>query len=329
MGASSFEIYRSQDGSIELNVTLENETVWLNRQQMADLFQRDIKTIGKHISNALKEELNGMPVVAKFATPKKYGRVHGYSQKQYVEYYNLEMITSVGYRVKSKQGVLFRRWANTILREYIIKGFVVNENIKLERYNELKDVVRLMTRTESLHNLVSNDEYSGLFNVIRDYALDILDSYDHQTISIEKITKEESFRATYENAILAINTLKDKFGENRWFANEKDGSFKSSIGQIYQTFDGNDLYPSVEEKAAMLLYLVVKNHSFSDGNKRIAAMLFLWFVDKNGILYNPDGKKRIADNTLVALTLMIAESRTEEMDVIVKVVVSLINRENQ
>lgn len=331
MNNSFIEIYRSPEGDVQLNVKLENDTVWLNRQQMADLFNRDVKTIGKHINNALQEELAGEPVVAKFATTRNYGRIAGASQVLNIEYYSLEMITSVGFRVKSKQGIQFRKWANKILKEYLIKGYAINKDLKIERYNELKEVVRLMARTVSLQSAVTGDEYSGLFNVIGDYvyALDILDGYDYRSLSIEKTTREEPFRATYENAMLAINALKGKFGGSRWFANEKDGSFKSSIGQIYQTFDGVELYPSVEEKAAMLLYLVVKNHSFSDGNKRIAAMLFLWFMEKNGILYGNDGQKRIANNTLVALTLMIAESRTEEMDVIVKVVVNLINKENQ
>ena len=331
MNNSFIEIYRSPEGDVQLNVKLENDTVWLNRQQMADLFNRDVKTIGKHINNALQEELAGEPVVAKFATTRNYGRIAGASQVLNIEYYSLEMITSVGFRVKSKQGIQFRKWANKILKEYLIKGYAINKDLKIERYNELKEVVRLMARTVSLQSAVTGDEYSGLFNVIGDYvyALDILDGYDYRSLSIEKTTREEPFRATYENAMLAINALKGKFGGSRWFANEKDGSFKSSIGQIYQTFDGVELYPSVEEKAAMLLYLVVKNHSFSDGNERIAAMLFLWFMEKNGILYGNDGQKRIANNTLVALTLMIAESRTEEMDVIVKVVVNLINKENQ
>lgn len=328
---SSIIIYTSEDGNTQLEVKLQEETVWLNRQQMADLFGRDVKTIGKHINNALKEELAGESVVAKFATPKKYGRQDGFTQMVSLEYYNLEMITSVGFRVKSKQGVQFRKWANKVLKDFLIKGYVVNQNLKLERYNELKDIVHLMSRALSLQEKVSNSEYSGLFNVISDYvyALDTLDRYDYQSLSIDKTTSNEPFRATYENAMAAINALKEKFGGSQWFANEKDDSFKSSIGQIYQTFAGEDLYPSVEEKAAMLLYLVVKNHSFSDGNKRIAAMLFLWFMEKNGVLYAEDGHKRIADNTLVALTLMIAESRTEEKDIMVKVVVNLINKENK
>ena len=245
--------------------------------------------------------------------------------------YNLDVIISVGYRVKSVQGTRFRQWANSVLKQYLIKGYAINQQIKLDRYNELKDVVRLMSRAVGLQDKVTTDEYSGLFNVISDYvyALDTLDQYDYQSLSISKTTKDEPFRATYDNAMEAINALKEKFGGSKWFANEKDDSFKSSIGQIYQTFGGEELYPSVEEKAAMLLYLVVKNHSFSYGNKRIAAMLFLWFLNNNRVLYAEDGHKRIADNTLVALTLMIAESRTEEKDVMVKVVVNLINRENQ
>lgn len=323
MNNSFIEIYRSPEGDVQLNVKLENDTVWLSANQMAVLFDRDEKTIRKHINNIFSEEELLLDNNTQFL------RVVGVKQK--VAFYTLDVIISVGYRVKSINGTRFRQWANKILKEYLIKGYAINKDLKIERYNELKEVVRLMARTVSLQSAVTGDEYSGLFNVIGDYvyALDILDGYDYRSLSIEKITREEPFRATYENAMLAINALKGKFGGSRWFANEKDGSFKSSIGQIYQTFDGVELYPSVEEKAAMLLYLVVKNHSFSDGNKRIAAMLFLWFMEKNGILYGNGGQKRIANNTLVALTLMIAESRTEEMDVIVKVVVNLINKENQ
>ncbi len=327
---SSIVLFTTEDGNTQLEVKLEKDTVWLNREQIAQLYGRDYKTIAKHINNALREELEGEPVVAKFATPKKYGRKEGYNQMQNIDYYNLDMIISVGYRVKSRNGIVFRKWANNILKQYLIKGYAIDQR-RLDHYDELKDVVRLMSRALTLQNKVSEGEYAGLFNVITDYvyALDTLDRYDYQTLGIEKTTKEEPFRATYENAMDAINALKVKFGGSQWFANEKDDSFKSSIGQIYQTFGGEDLYPSVEEKAAMLLYLVVKNHSFSDGNKRIAAMLFLWFMEKNGVLYSADGRKRIADNTLVALTLMIAESRTEEKDVMVKVVVNLINKDNQ
>lgn len=324
---NSIEIYRSQDGSVQLNVKLENETVWLTQSQMAELFGRDRTVITRHINNCYKEgELDRHATCAKFAHMGK-----DQDQTYETTMYNLDVIISVGYRVKSVQGTRFRQWATSVLKQYLIKGYAINQQIKLDRYNELKDVVRLMSRAVGLQDKVTTDEYSGLFNVISDYvyALDTLDQYDYQSLSISKTTKEEPFRATYDNAMEAISALKEKFGGSKWFANEKDDSFKSSIGQIYQTFGGEELYPSVEEKAAMLLYLVVKNHSFSDGNKRIAAMLFLWFLNNNRVLYAEDGHKRIADNTLVALTLMIAESRTEEKDVMVKVVVNLINRENQ
>ena len=307
---NSIEIYRSQDGSVQLNVKLENETVWLTQSQMAELFGVDRTSIVRHIRNIYKsEELEESSTCAKNAQV----RIEGQRQiVREIPYYNLDMIISVGYRVNSKNATSFRRWATSVLKQYLIKGYAINQQIKLDRYNELKDVVRLMSRAVGLQDKVTTDEYSGLFNVISDYvyALDTLDQYDYQSLSISKTTKEEPFRATYDNAMEAISALKEKFGGSKWFANEKDDSFKSSIGQIYQTFGGEELYPSVEEKAAMLLYLVVKNHSFSDGNKRIAAMLFLWFLNNNRVLYAEDGHKRIADNTLVALTLMIAESRT-------------------
>lgn len=326
---NSIEIYRSQDGSVQLNVKLENETVWLTQSQMAELFGVDRTSIVRHIRNIYKsEELEENSTCAKNAQV----RIEGQRQiVREIPYYNLDMIISVGYRVNSKNATSFRRWATSVLKQYLIKGYVINQQLKLDRYNELKDMVRLMGRAIGMQEKVTTDEYSGLFNVISDYvyALDTLDHYDYQSLSIQQTTKNEPFRATYDNAMEAINALKDKFGGSQWFANEKDDSFKSSIGQIYQTFGGEELYPSVEEKAAMLLYLVVKNHSFSDGNKRIAAMLFLWFLNNNRVLYAEDGHKRIADNTLVALTLMIAESRTEEKDVMVKVVVNLINKENQ
>ena len=326
---NSIEIYSSQDGSIQLNVKLENDTVWLTQSQMAELFGVDRTSIVRHIRNIYKsEELDQNSTCAKNAQVRTEGHR---SILREIPYYNLDMIISVGYRVNSKNATSFRRWATSVLKQYLIKGYAINQQIKLDRYNELKDVVRLMSRTVGMQEKVTSEEYGGLFNVISDYvyALDTLDHYDYQSLSIQKTTKEEPFRATYENAMEAISALKEKFGGSQWFANEKDDSFKSSIGQIYQTFGGEDLYPSVEEKAAMLLYLVVKNHSFSDGNKRIAAMLFLWFLNNNHVLYAEDGHKRIADNTLVALTLMIAESRTEEKDVMVKVVVNLINEENQ
>lgn len=321
-------LYQSEDGMTQLDVKLEGETVWLNRQQMAELFGRDVKTIGKHINNALREELNdGISTVAKFATVQKEG---SRLVNREVEYYNLDMIISVGYRVKSRRGVEFRRWANDILKQFLINGYAVNERIRQRQIAELRQLVLVVGRTIEQQPVATTDDSHALFDVVVDYtyALDTLDNYDYQRLYISKTTRNELFYATYENAMQEIEMLREKFGASALFGNEKDESFKSSIGQIYQTFDGEELYPSVEEKAAMLLYLVTKNHSFSDGNKRIAATLFLWFMNNNGILYREDGSKRIADNTLVALTLMIAESRTEEKDIMVKVVVNLINKSN-
>ena len=245
--------------------------------------------------------------------------------------YNLDVIISVGYRVKSKRGTAFRIWARKVLKDYLIKGYAVNERIRREQIGELRQLVGILGRAIQSQPMITTDESQALFDVVTDYsyALDTLDKYDYERLVIEKTTQEERFHATYENAISEIEGLRKKFGGSVLFGNEKDDSFKSSIGQIYQTFGGKELYPSVEEKAAMLLYLVTKNHSFSDGNKRIAATLFLWFLNNNGILYRKDGTKRLADNTLVALTLMIAESKTEEKDVMVKVVVNLINQQNE
>lgn len=323
-------IYQTEDGQTQVDVRLENDMIWLTRQQIAVLFGRDYKTISKHINNALKEELADSVVVAKFANTTQHGAIEGKTQTHEIDYFNLEVITSVGYRVKSKRGVQFRQWANNVLKQYLIKGYAINERMRKEQIGELRQLVGMLGRTIQSQPLLSNDETNALLEVVTDYtyALDTLDNYDYERLTINKTTKEEPFHATYENAMEAINGLREKFGGSVLFGNEKDDSFKSSIGQIYQTFGGEELYPSVEEKATMLLYLVTKNHSFSDGNKRIAATLFLWFLNNNHILYHPDGSKRIADSTLVALTLMIAESRTEEKDVIVKVVVNLINKNN-
>ena len=324
-------IYRTADGQTSIDVKLEHDTVWLSQAQMAELFQKDRTVIGRHISNVFKEgELDRDVVCAKIAHTTRHGAMQGKEQVQEVTLYNLDVIISVGYRVKSPRGTQFRIWANRILKDYLVKGYAVNRALTEQRYAELKQLVGVLGRTVKAQETLTSDDALSLVEVVSDYtyALDTLDRYDYQQLSIGQTTNEEKFRATYEGAMQAIEGLKAKFGGSRWFGNEKDDSFKSSIGQIYQTFGGQDLYPSVEEKAAMLLYLVTKNHSFSDGNKRIAATLFLWFMAGNGILYNADGSKRIADNTLVALTLMIAESRTEEKDVMVKVVVNLINRNN-
>lgn len=324
-------IYYTADGQTAVDVRMDGDTVWLSQAQMAELFQKDRSVIGRHISNIFKEgELDESLVCANFAHTKDYGRREGFTQTKNIVFYNLDVIISVGYRVKSQRGTQFRIWANKVLKEYLVKGYAVNKALTEQHYTELKQLVAVLGRTVKAQETLTSDDALNLVEVVSDYAyaLDTLDKYDYQQLAVEQTTNEEKFRATYEGAMQAIEELKAKFGGSQWFAHEKDDSFKSSIGQIYQTFAGQDLYPSVEEKAAMLLYLVTKNHSFSDGNKRIAATLFLWFMAGNGILYNPDGSKRIADNTLVALTLMIAESRTEEKDVMVKVVVNLINRNN-
>lgn len=319
-------IYRTSDGQTSVSVRMDGDTVWLSQAQMAKLFQKDRTVIGRHISNIYKEhELERETTCANFAHMGKEA-----DQTYQTTLYNLDVVISVGYRVKSQRGTQFRIWANKVLKDYLVKGYAVNKALTEQRYSELKQLVAVLERTVKSQETLTSKDALDLIEVVSNYtyALDILDRYDYQQLSIEQTTSEEKFHATYEGAMNVIRELKAKFGGSKWFANEKDDSFKSSIGQIYQTFDGHDLYPSVEEKAAMLLYLVTKNHSFTDGNKRIAATLFLWFMAENGILYNPDGTKRIADNTLVALTLMIAESRTEEKDTMVKVLVNLINRNN-
>jgi prophage maintenance system killer protein len=316
-------IYQTEDGQTQIDVRLENETVWLNVEQMSLLFYREESNVRRHIINVFKE--------GELERENNVHFLHVNGVKKPVPFYNLDVIISVGYRVKSKRGTAFRIWARKIIKDYLVKGYAVNERIRKEQIGELRQLVGMLGRTIQNQSLLSNDETNALFEVVTNYtyALDTLDNYDYERLTIDKTTKQEPFHATYENAMEAINGLREKFGGSALFGNEKDESFKSSIGQIYQTFGGEELYPSVEEKAAMLLYLVTKNHSFSDGNKRIAATLFLWFLNNNHILYREDGSKRLADNTLVALTLMIAESKTEEKDVMVKVVVNLINQRNE
>ena len=318
---SGIEIYTAPDNSIQLQVKLDQDTVWLNTSQMAILFGKEESNIRRHIINVFNE--------GELPRDNNVHFLHVNGVKKPVPFYTLDVIISIGYRVKSQRGVQFRQWANKVLKDYLVKGFAVRTNMQLQQYQELKQLVGVLQQTIQNEALTTN-EARDLVNVVTDYtyALDTLDNYDYQRLAISDTEGTERFHATYENAMEAIRSLKEKFSESWLFGNEKDDSFKSSIGQIYQTFGGQELYPSVEEKAAMLLYLVTKNHSFSDGNKRIAATLFLWFMDRNGILYTPEGHKRIADNTLVALTLMIAESRTEEKDIMVKVVVNLINKKN-
>ena len=311
MNKNEIVLFETQDNEIRLEVPVEQETVWLNRQQMAELFGRDVKTISKHINNALREELSDQVVVANFATTTPHGAIEGKTQTHMTEFFNLDMIISVGYRVKSKRGVEFRRWANSVLKEYIIRGYAVNE----KRLNQLGEVIRVVKRAE---NALDTKQ---VLSVIEKYntALDMLDDYDHQTMK-----KPEGnvpvYTVTYEECRSIIDEM--KYGnDSTLFGNEKDDSFKGSIGAIYQSFGGQDVYPTLEEKAANLLYFVVKNHSFSDGNKRIAAAMFLYFLDRNNALLI-DGKKTIADYTLVALTIMIAESKPEEKEMMINVIMN-------
>ena len=331
MDGNKIIIYNTPDGETTVSVNLDGDTVWLSQQQMAVLFDKDRTVINRHINNIYKtKELEKSSTCAFFAQVHDEG---GRAVTRKIPLYNLDMIISVGYRVNSKRGTQFRIWANKVLKEYLIKGYIISNNITEQRYRELKQLVAVMARAvKHIGDTAGNDHQTdSLVSMVADYAyaLDTLDRYDYQQLEVGETTTEERFHATYDNAMEMIESLRRKFGGGTLFGNEKDGSFRSSIGQIYQTFGGTELYPSIEEKAAMLLYLVTKNHSFSDGNKRIAATLFLWFLERNGILYRPDGGKRIADNALVALTLMIAESRTEEKDTIVKVIVNLINKNNK
>lgn len=276
-------IYQSEDGKTVLDVRLEDDTVWLSQQQMSELFQTDRTVIGRHIRNIYKDgELEEISTCAKNAQVRMEGNR---MVTRSIPYYNLDMIISVGYRVNSIRGVKFRQWASSVLKQYLIKGYAVNESMRKKQVAELRQLVQMLGRTLRHSPDPLKEEQSALVDVVVDYtyALDTLDDYDYQRLGIKNTTAHGAFRATYEGAMQEIRQLREKFGGSALFGNEKDDSFRSSIGQIYQTFDGMELYPSVEEKAAMLLYLVVKNHSFSDGNKRIAATLFLWFMNNNGI----------------------------------------------
>ncbi|UPK71177.1 virulence protein RhuM/Fic/DOC family protein [Chitinophaga filiformis] len=330
MNDNQIFIYQTADGQTFVDVTMENDTLWLSQRRMAELFDKDSDTIGLHIKNIYADgELDEKSTTEEYSVVQQEGKRQ---VKRKVIHYNLDVILSVGYRVSSKRGTQFRIWANKVLKDHIVQGYSINENRLKEQgqqFNALKQTVRLLGNVLE-NNPLTNDEATGLLKVITDYtyALDILDKYDHRTLTIEATHQEQAFIATYDEAMKAIRGLRDKFGGSSLFGNEKDESFQSSIATIYQSFGGHDLYPSIEEKAAHLLYFVVKNHSFSDGNKRIAAFLFVWFLAKNRILYHEDGTKRIADNALVALTLMIAESKPDEKDIIAQVVVSLINGYN-
>ncbi len=327
MNESQIKIYNSNGGQTEIEVKLEKDTVWLSLSQLSDLFLRDKSVISRHIANIFNEkELDLKSVVAKNATTAADGKTYQ------VDYYNLDVIISVGYRIKSQIGTQFRIWANKTLKEYLIKGYSINEkalrqqNLQLQ---ELQKTIKILSSAIQSKELTS-DESKGLLSIISDYsyALDILDQYDYQSLVISNTSGKDIYRISYTEAIGQINMVRNAYGNSELFGREKDESFNSSISTIYQTFDGKDLYPSIEEKAAHLLYFITKNHSFSDGNKRIAAFMFLYFLSKNGILYDRYGNKKIADNTLVALTLMIAVSKQEEMGIMIKVIVNLINTKN-
>ena len=323
-------LYEAKNGTAKLDVKLVEETVWLNLMQLTILFNRDKSVISRHIGNIYKEkELERVSTVAKFATVQTERKR---KVEREIEFYNLDVIISVGYRVKSQRGTQFRIWATETLRKHLIDGFTINEKRlkqQNEKLEELRNTVNILNKVVQSKQL-TNEEAKGLLSVISDYAyaLDTLDDYDFQRLKITKTTKHESFKINYDNAKDVIENLKTKFGGSQLFGKEKDNSFKSTVGNIYQTFSKKELYPSIEEKAANLLYMTIKNHSFVDGNKRIAASLFLWYLQKNNYLYNISGEKRIADNALVALCLMIAQSNPKEKDIMIKVIVNLINKNN-
>jgi prophage maintenance system killer protein len=315
----SLEFYQT-NGETQIEVRFENETVWLNRTQLSFLFGRDIKTIGKHVNNVFREgELDKNSVVANFATTAEDGKIYQ------VDHYNLDVIISVGYRVKSKRGTQFRQWATQRLKDYLIKGYSVNH----QRLEQLQQSFKLI-REAALSDEFSKSQVKEIIDVLSDYALglDILDGYDKQNLELGNVNTHPSFQISYQEAKHAIDELRIKFGGSSLFGNEKDDSFKSSISAINQTFDGKDLYPSIEEKAAHLLYFVVKNHSFTDGNKRIAAWLFVWFLAKNNYLKDQSGRPKIANNALAAITLMIALSKPEEKELMILVIVNSINKMN-
>jgi prophage maintenance system killer protein len=328
MTDQAITIFQSTDGKVTLEVNLENETVWLSQKQMELLFTKSKKTVSEHIQNVFKEgELNESAVVRKFRTTASDGKTYE------TNHYNLDVVISVGYRVKSQRGTQFRIWATNVLKQYLVQGYALNQ-LRLEqhqlRIQDLQKTVRLMADLSQRHPL-SSDETSGILSILENYsyALSILDDYDHQRLAVRHTHSGEEAPIHYKEAVQQIQLWKEKEKLGPLFGNEKDDSFKSSLATIYQTFGGQELYPSIEEKAAHLLYFIVKNHSFSDGNKRIAAGLFVWFLLRNRCLFRPNGEKRIADNALVALTLLIAESKPQEKNVIIHVVINLINQKNQ
>ena len=313
------EIILFENQGVKLEVNLKDETVWLNRQQLSKLFERDVKTIGKHINNALSEELKNIPTVAKFATVQKEGRRN---VTRDIEYYNLDMILSIGYRVKSNKGVIFRQWANNVLKEYTLKGYAVNQR----RLEYLEKTIKLIDIANRIDKRLENNEAQEILKVIGEYskALDLLDDYDHKTLKKVNGNIDER-KIEYSQCIDLINKLRFN-EESSLFALERDKGLESIIGNIYQSFAGQDIYKSIEEKGANFLYLIVKNHVFADGNKRIAATLFIYFLNFYGILYK-EGIQTIDNNTLTALTLLIAESNPKEKDVIIDLVINFLDND--
>ena len=322
-------IYTSEDGTVSLDTKLDNDTIWLTQKQMAELFGVKTPAISKHLKNIFSEgELKEEVVISILETTTKHGAIKGKTQKTTTQFYNLDAIISVGYRVNSSRATQFRIWATNTLRNYITKGYVVNENLLKTQQNKiqaLQSTVSLLTR--SIQNQVSTvNEAQDVANILDNFAqgLDLLDDFDHKTLDTKGVTQKDAVIISKEEYLAVINKMKSEFSSDV-FANPKDESFDSSINQVYQTFGGNDCYPTLEEKAAMLLYLITKNHSFSDGNKRIAASCFLYFLSKNNMLYK--NNTPIIDNgTLFALTLLIAESKPEEMEIMKQIVVSVLNQ---
>ena len=321
-------LYSEKGKGVRLEVQLEKETVWLTQKQMAKLFAKDLKTINEHIINLYQEgELGEAATIRNFRIVQSEA---GRSVARKIKHYNLDVIISVGYRVKSVNGTRFRIWATDLLKRHLVDGYTLNQKLleaKEEKFLAFQRAIKLI-ETVKARKPLEYQEAMGLLDVIRDYsrALGLLDDYDHNRVSVKGVSRGSGFRLTYELALKAVSQLQG--GGSTLFGREKDKSFASSVATIYQTFSGKELYPSAEEKAAHLLYFIIKNHSFVDGNKRIAAALFLWFLEKNRLLYRADGAKRLADNALVALTLMIAESAPPDKDLVVRLVVNLINKEN-
>lgn len=320
-------IYQNRDKQVRLAVRLEQETVWLTQQQISGLFKTERSVITKHLRNIFdSKELDKHSVCAIFAHTAQDGKIYQ------TAFYNLDAIISVGYRVSSARATQFRIWATNVLKKYLVNGYTLNEERLKQQTHKLQALQRAIKLIGSMKDKkqLEHKEALGLIEVINDYnyALGLLDDYDYKRLKISRVSRDAKFDLTYDFAIKAVKELKKKFGGSGLFGVERDQSFRSSVASIYQTFGAKELYPSIEEKAANLLYFIVKNHSFVDGNKRIAASIFLWFLEKNELLYKEDGAKRIPDNALVALTLMIAESEAGERDIIVTLVVNLINKNN-